>query len=67
MSKSRFEKCSLHKLKKLNVFCDSRFAFRYPYNITKSTLNNVGAMSCWPQALGALMWIADFAKVNIFC
>jgi len=38
--------------------------FSYPYNISKSTLSNVGAMSCWPNALGALMWLANLARVS---
>ena len=41
--------------------------FSYPYNITKSSLSNVGAMSCWPTALGAMTWLANLAKVSLVC
>ncbi|XP_076821579.1 kinetochore protein NDC80 homolog [Clavelina lepadiformis] len=37
----------------------------YPYNISKSTLNNVGAMSAWPHALGALIWLEDLVKYTL--
>ncbi|XP_039263968.2 kinetochore protein NDC80 homolog [Styela clava] len=34
----------------------------YPFSVSKSTLSNVGAMSAWPNALGALDWLVDLVK-----
>ena len=37
----------------------------YPFNISKSTLNNVGTMNAWPQALGLLSWLCELVRYKV--
>lgn len=37
----------------------------YPFTLSKSTLSNIGTMSAWPHALGAVDWLVNVAKYNI--
>lgn len=39
-------------------------ALRYPFVLSKCSMYSVGAPHTWPQALGALMWLIDNAKIN---